>query len=109
MPPTKPSNDVVKLICGHAVPREKAKVSENSEFGYCPTCKRELVTGWPDHMNQNVDLARRIRGQLVAYLDRCEAKGQEPKLSAIVAACESTFSNSAFGKGHRLGGAIDAD
>lgn len=100
---TKPT----KLACGHVV--ADCKISGDGDLGWCPTCKRSLFTGWPEHLERNAKLAGTLKAATLKYLDECIATGVQPRLAAIVGACESHVTAASFGQGHRHGGAIDGD
>jgi hypothetical protein len=102
------TNTRIKLCCGHRVERE-ARVQSDSDVMWCPICKRELFTGWPEHLERHADLAARLKSAVVTYLDDCIETGVQPRLAAIVNACESLITGNAFSQGHRSGAAIDAD
>lgn len=96
----------VKLACGHRVETE---VDPSSDVAWCPICKHDLFTGWPSHMTEHADTATRLKAVTNQYLDECIHAGVEPRLAAIVGACESIVRSVAFNHGHCAGGAIDAD
>jgi hypothetical protein len=97
---------LVKLACGHRV---EAKPSRDGETAYCPICKRELFTGWPEHMEEAARTAERLKKAAGEYLDQCIETGVAPRLAAIVGACESILTGVSFEHGRQRGSAIDAD
>ncbi len=99
-------DDRIKLICGHRVKAQKLK---DSDLAWCSLCKRELFTGWPEHMEERAKRADQMKQAVNQYLDDCIENGVEPRLSAIVSACESIATSAAFAKCYRVGGAVDAD
>lgn len=96
----------IKLVCGHHV---DTTYDPSSDTAWCPICKRELFTGWPEHMEEHVQTATQLKKVIDKYLDECIATGVEPRLAAIVGAAESTVRSVAFNSGYKSGGAIDAD
>jgi hypothetical protein len=105
--PTPPDTDTVKLCCGHRVPRASAKL--DSETGWCPTCKRRLFTGWPEHMTEKAKTAERLKGAVVGYLDFCIDNGEEATMARLVGLCEPILRSVAFSHGYESGGAVDGD
>lgn len=99
-------HDDVKMVCGHRVSTE---ITKGSDTAWCPICKRELFTGWPEHMERKAALAQRMKTSACEYLDDCATAGVEPRLAGIVSACESHITASAFSVGRQSGSAIDAD
>ena len=96
----------VKLICGHKVPRPKER---GGDTAWCPTCKRDLFTGWPEHMEENARMAEQMKDAVVKYLDDCIDTGVEPRISAVVNATESIVTAHSFSRGRRTGEAINDD
>lgn len=96
----------VKLACGHRV---QTTVRKDSDTAWCPRCKRELFTGWPEHMEEKAATAKRLKAAVDSYLDDCIEHGVAPRLAAIINACESIVIGVGFQNGYRSGGAIDAD
>jgi hypothetical protein len=96
----------IKLYCGHHV---ETTYDPSSDTAWCPICKHDLFTGWPEHMEEHVQTATRLKKDIGKYLDECIETGVEPRLAAIVGAAESVVRGVVFSNGYKSGGAIDAD
>lgn len=96
----------VKLACGHRV---KTEVDSTSDVAWCPKCKRDLFTGWPEHMEEYARFSERLKVQINKYLDECIQTGGEPTLTEIVKVCEPLILGMCFSKGRSFGSAVDDD
>lgn len=76
----------VKLACGHRV---ATKIVAGSDTAWCPICKHDLFTGWPEYMEAQAQLAQRMKDAVNAYFNDCIETGVQPRLAAVVGACES--------------------